>query len=108
MLVVDTWHWLTEDGHFLVDKPRMRPTTQHGLSFSRANLVGGRLQNGDQLGSILIAVLALADERHLFLEMVENRGALGVARRFSAISRVTRSMSAVIPLWLRSHAPFAR
>ena len=22
-LVVDPWHWLTEDGHFLVDKPRL-------------------------------------------------------------------------------------
>lgn len=23
MLVVDPWHWLTEDGHFLVDNPRL-------------------------------------------------------------------------------------
>jgi hypothetical protein len=23
MLTVDPWHWLTEDGHFLFDKPRM-------------------------------------------------------------------------------------
>jgi hypothetical protein len=23
MLVVDPWHWLTEDGHFLVDHPRL-------------------------------------------------------------------------------------
>jgi hypothetical protein len=23
MLVVDPWHWLTENGHFLVDNPRM-------------------------------------------------------------------------------------
>lgn len=23
MLVVDPWHWLTKDGHFLVDNPRL-------------------------------------------------------------------------------------
>lgn len=23
LLIVDPWHWLTEDGHFLVDNPRL-------------------------------------------------------------------------------------
>jgi hypothetical protein len=41
MLTVDPWHWLTEDGHFLVDKPLLY---RRMLRIARFIEYGGELQ----------------------------------------------------------------
>jgi hypothetical protein len=44
MLVVDPWHWLTEDGHFLVDNPRLY---RRMLRIARFIEYGGQLQKNE-------------------------------------------------------------
>ncbi len=44
MLVVDPWHWLTEDGHFLVDNPRLY---RRMLRIARFIEYGGELQKSE-------------------------------------------------------------
>jgi hypothetical protein len=44
MLVVDPWHWLTEDGHFLVDNPRLY---RRMLRIARFIEYGGELQKNE-------------------------------------------------------------
>ena len=44
MLVVDPWHWLTEDGHFLVDNPRL---FRRMLRIARFIEYGGKLQKNE-------------------------------------------------------------
>ena len=44
MLVVDPWHWLTEDGHFLVDNTRLY---RRMLRIARFIEYGGTLQKNE-------------------------------------------------------------
>ncbi len=44
MLTVDPGHWLTEDGHFLVDNPRLY---RQMLRIARFTEYGGELQKGE-------------------------------------------------------------
>jgi hypothetical protein len=44
VLVVDPWHWLTEDGDFLVDNPRLY---RRMLRFARFIEYGGELQKNE-------------------------------------------------------------
>ncbi|MGD0680092.1 MAG: hypothetical protein ABSC94_32320 [Polyangiaceae bacterium] len=44
MLVVDPWHWLTEDGQFLVDNPRLY---RRMLRIARFIEYGGELQKNE-------------------------------------------------------------
>ncbi len=44
MLVVDPWHWLTEDGHFLVDNPRLY---RRMLRIARFIEYGGQLAKNE-------------------------------------------------------------
>jgi RNA polymerase sigma-70 factor, ECF subfamily len=44
VLVVDPWHWLTEDGHFLVDNPRLY---RRMLRIARFIEYGGKLQKNE-------------------------------------------------------------
>ena len=44
MLVVDPWHWLTEDGHFLFDNPRLY---RRMLRIARFIEYGGPLQRNE-------------------------------------------------------------
>jgi hypothetical protein len=44
VLVVDPWHWLTEDGDFLVDNPRLY---RRMLRIARLIEYGGKLQKNE-------------------------------------------------------------
>jgi hypothetical protein len=44
MLVVDPWHWLTADGHFLVDNPHLY---RRMLRIARFIEYGGELQKNE-------------------------------------------------------------
>ena len=44
MLTVDPWHWLTEDGHFLFDNPRLY---RRMLRIARFIEYGGSLKKNE-------------------------------------------------------------
>jgi hypothetical protein len=50
MLVVDPWHWLTEDGHFLVDNPRLY---RQMLRIARFIEYGGTLKRNETRETLL-------------------------------------------------------
>jgi hypothetical protein len=50
MLVVDPWHWLTEDGSFLFDNPRLY---RRMLRIARFIEYGGQLQKNEMRETLI-------------------------------------------------------